>query len=230
MENVLKGLAKAIIRDGVVENEEIILLHQWLTSVDMPDTGPVRELRDLIDRICCDGVVTSKERIELLDFLKSCTKHIAPNEKGYDFEKYVLSRFDKRSYRLHEWRSDKYLRGWGGPPSNSSPDLELEHITSGRRFAIECKYRTGLSDGKFVWATPRKHENYVRYQQRNHIQVFVAFGLGGKPRSPALFAVIPLADIKYPGLFPSILERYKRSDDRLSLHEMEHPTRGSCLS
>ena len=229
MEKILKGLATAITDDEVVENSEIVMLHRWLTSIELPESGPVRELRELIDAVCADGIVTSKERSALLQFLKSLARHMPASDKGYEFEKYVLSRFDKHDYRIHEWRSDKFLRGWGGPPSNSSPDIELEHIQTGRRFAIECKYRTGLSNGKFMWATPRKRDNYIRYQQHNHTQVFVAFGLGGQPRDPAFFAVMPLIEIKYPGLFLRTLEPYRRNTNRLTLAEIEHPTRGSCV-
>jgi len=229
MDDELKGLAKAIIEDNVVEDNEIIMLLKWLATVDIPDSGPVRELRTLIDRICADEIVTSKERRELLSFLRIVARHTSSSEKGYEFEKYVLSQFSKHEYRLHEWRSDKYLRGWGGPPSNSNPDLELEHIQSGERLAVECKYRTHLSDKKFVWATPHKHKKYISFQQTTHIPVYVAFGLGGKPMAPAFFAVMPLVDIQYPGLYIDVMAPYRRNGEGLRLDEIKHPTIGSTL-
>ncbi len=224
MENMLKGLATAIIDDGVVDNEEIKLLHRWLISIDIPTAGPTQELRSMIDRVCADGKVTSAERRELLAFLKMIARHIPSSEKGYEFEKYVLSQFNKDQYRLHEWRGDKYLRGWGGPPSNSSPDLELEDKKSGERFAIECKYRTHLSDKKFMWTTPIKHRKYIAYQQKTHIPVYVAFGLSGEPMAPAFFAVMPLVAIQYPGLYIDVMAPYRRDGEGLTLDEIKHPT------
>ena len=142
----------------------------------------------------------------------------------YEFEKYVLSQFNKDEYRLHEWRGDKYLRGWGGPPTNSSPDLELEHTKSGERFAVECKNRTHLSDKKFMWATPIKHRKYIAYQQKTHIPVYVAFGLGGEPMAPAFFAVMPLVAIQYPDLYIGRIAPYRRNGEGLRLDEIKHPT------
>ena len=227
MENMLKGLATAIINDGDVDNDEIILLHRWLNSINIPSTGPAHDLRVLIDRVCADGEVTSAERRELLAFLKMVARHIPSSEKGYEFEKYVLSQFSKDEYRLQEWRGDKFLRGWGGPPSNSSPDLELEHIKSGDRFAIECKYRTYLNNKKFMWATPIKHRKYIAYQQKTHIPVYVAFGLGGEPTAPAFFAVMPLVAIQYPGLYIDVMAPYRRNGEGLTIDEIKHPTMGS---
>lgn len=223
MENMLKGLATAIIDDGVVDNEEIMMLHRWLNSIDVPTTGPAHELRALIDRVCADGKVTSAERRELLAFLRMIARHVPSSEKGYEFEKFVLSQFNKDEYRLHEWRGDKYLRGWGGPPSNSSPDLELEHSISGERFAVECKYRTHLSNKMFMWATPIKHRKYKAYQQKTHIPVYVAFGLGGVPAAPAFFTVMPLVAIQYPGLYIDIMAPYRRNGEGLALDEIKRP-------
>ena len=226
MENMLKGLATAIINDGVVDNDEIILLHRWLTSIDIPPTGPAHELRTLIDRVCADGIVTSSERRELLSFLKMIARHIPSSEKGYEFEKYVLSQFNKHDYDLLEWRGDKFLRNWGGPPSNSRPDLELIHKQTGERFAIECKYRTHLSEKKYVWATPIKHRKYASFQDSEKIDVFVAFGLGGQAAAPSLFAVMPLSAIKHPGLYIDIIEPYQRDGKGLRLEDIKHPTMG----
>ena len=226
MEAELKGLAKAIINDEVVENSEILLLHQWLSQTDIPRAGPLRDLRTLIDRVCADGTVTSAERAQLLSFLKAIARRMPPQEKGFVFEKYVLSRFNKYEYRLHEWRSDKYLRGWGWPTSNSRPDLELEHIQTGTRFAVECKYQTAKPSAFLVWTTPKKLDNYIRHQNEKPMPVFIAIGLGGEPSNPSAFYVAPLKCMKYPDVTIEYLKQFQRDDGRLTLDKIKHSTMG----
>ena len=68
----LQGIAAAVIYDGVVENDEIVMLYQWLTQYEQEATEwPLKQLKDLIEKICADEIVTSEERIEIFNFLKS---------------------------------------------------------------------------------------------------------------------------------------------------------------
>lgn len=224
-EIALTGIAKAVIHDGVVENNEIIMMHEWLQEIDLPVNGPLSELRKLIDTICSDGEVSSKERIVLLQFLRNMARHVPSAEKGYDFEKYVLSRFDKKMFRLRAWRGDKHLRGWGSPISNSYPDLELEEIATGHKFAIECKYRKNLQADKFVWATPKKMSIYNSFQSEKNMIVFVAFGIGGKPSMPHFTAVMPLNSIKYAELYKSKLAPFQVSEEFLTLDYLRNMAR-----
>ena len=47
-------------------------------------------------------------------------------QKGDDFEKFVVQRFDKKYFTLQEWRSDKYVDGVYAV-SNHFPDLEINY-------------------------------------------------------------------------------------------------------
>jgi NAD-dependent DNA ligase len=68
----LQGMAVVILYDGVVDNDEIIMLYKWLQSYEQESSEwPLSELRNLIEEICSDGIVTSKEREILFSFLKT---------------------------------------------------------------------------------------------------------------------------------------------------------------
>ncbi len=75
----LQGMAAAVIYDGVVDNDEIIMLYKWLTQYEEEcHEWPMRDLKRLIEDICEDGIVTSEERRQLFTFLK--TFATGPNE------------------------------------------------------------------------------------------------------------------------------------------------------
>lgn len=68
----LQGLAAAVIFDGVVDNDEIVMLYKWLDQYrEESNEWPLKELKQLIEDICSDGIVTSHEREVLFGFLKS---------------------------------------------------------------------------------------------------------------------------------------------------------------
>ena len=67
----LQGMAAAAIYDGVVDNDEIIMLYQWLDQYkEESNEWPMNELKKLIEDICADGIVTTEERMRLFKFLK----------------------------------------------------------------------------------------------------------------------------------------------------------------
>lgn len=68
----LHGLAAAIVFDGVVSDEEVAMLMNWLGENDGHiDSWPAAELRDLICEVIADGVVTPEERLLLFDLLST---------------------------------------------------------------------------------------------------------------------------------------------------------------
>ena len=68
----LQGMAAAVIYDGVVENDEIIMLYRWLDQYkEESNEWPLNELKKLIEDICADGIVTTEERMQLFRFLKN---------------------------------------------------------------------------------------------------------------------------------------------------------------
>ncbi len=202
-------MARSVAYGQTASNDEIIMLHQWLQRQEIPAAGPLRDLRNLIDAICADGVVTSAERKALLAFLKGIAGALSPAEKGEAFEKYVITRFDKKAYRLIEWRSDKYIDDWGGPVSSQWPDLVMEHTASGDRFAIECKFRSKTSGPELQWAEPRQLRNYRAYEEREKVPVYIAIGLGGEPHWPDSLFILRLDRMKSSKIPLRYLEQFR---------------------
>ncbi|HBA86332.1 MAG TPA: hypothetical protein DCZ95_19805 [Verrucomicrobia bacterium] len=207
-ESLWHGLATAIVNDGVVDNDEISLLYKMLCQYKDLKSGPLKDLKLLIERICSDSVVNSDERLELLQFLQAFIDTKTPSEKGTAFEMYVITCFDNKQFRLIEWRSDKYIPNWGGPVSCRWPDLVMEHISTGKRFAIECKFRSSPRAGKVEWARPEQINNYIQYEAREQIPVYVALGLGGAPNSPQALYVMRLRHMNEPIILMQDLDRF----------------------
>lgn len=128
---------------------------------------------------------------------------------GHDFEKFMLTRFDNQEYRLIEWRSDKYAKGWGGPESSRAPDLLMEHIESGDRFAIECKFRSRVSGNRLVWARSDQLACYQQYELSQNVPVYIAIGLGGKPSAPDSLFIVKLERMKFPDVMLNYLEQFR---------------------
>jgi hypothetical protein len=128
---------------------------------------------------------------------------------GRDFEKFVITRFDNREYRLIEWRSDKYIRGWGGPESSRAPDILMEHIPSGDRFAIECKFRSRAKGNRLQWARPDQLQSYKDYEATQRVPVYVAIGIGGNAESPEELFIMKLQRMKFPDVMLHYLEKFR---------------------
>ena len=128
---------------------------------------------------------------------------------GREFEQFVITRFNKSEYRLLDWRSDKYIRGWGGPSSSRAPDLLMEHIPTRNRFAIECKFRSHTKGTRLPWARPDQLQNYRDYEAREKVPVFIALGIGGEPRSPSSLFIMRLERMKYPDVMLHYLEQFR---------------------
>jgi hypothetical protein len=128
---------------------------------------------------------------------------------GRDFEKFVITRFDNREYRLIEWRSDKYIHGWGGPSSSRAPDLLMEHIPSGDQFAIECKYRSRVKGRRFDWARPDQLRSYQDYEAKQRVPVYVAIGIGGEANAPQSLFIVRLERMKFPDVMCHYLEKFR---------------------
>jgi hypothetical protein len=131
------------------------------------------------------------------------------HRKGRSFEEYVITRFNNEEYRLIEWRSDKFIPGWGGPISSQWPDFVMEHIQSGERFAIECKYRSRVNGNRLMWAEPDQLENYRKYQAREKVPVYIAIGLAGEADAPESLFIVKLDRMKYPDVLMHYLEAFR---------------------
>jgi len=145
---------------------------------------------------------------------------------GKAFEDYIQTLIFKnnkeRDYFALEYRTPDYYDAKSGiyAESNLEPDFRIRYNPTGDVFAVECKYRSDLSQnkqGKYVlsWSNPTQLRRYQKYQQERKIPIYVVIGLGGDPNNPEKVYCIPLSEIKYPQIYPSVLKRYEHQPNEL---------------
>jgi hypothetical protein len=132
--------------------------------------------------------------------------------EGLLFEEYIKDLFSQDIFKLKRWRKsfkvpeDTYIRDMSGP------DLELTFKgSSGKPFAVECKYRTRFYDGMLGWASESQIKKYLDFQQQRAITVLIAVGVGGAPSHPNKLFITPLDHISmYTHVFESHLIKFER--------------------
>jgi hypothetical protein len=155
--------------------------------------APLREMQTVI----IDKNVVEKVKIAVLDEIKGSISEVSSEKKkGDDFENYIVTLFNPKAQRflLKEWRSDKIADNGIYALSSHNPDLEFQFIDGSRSysFAVECKWRSKFQHREIDWAKPYQIQNYISYQEKNNIPVFIAIGVGGKPSEPEQLFVAPL--------------------------------------
>ena len=142
-------------------------------------------------------------------------------QKGQDFETYVVHKFSKKYYTLKEWRSDKYSNGRYAE-ANTYPDMELTlHLgKNDYTFAVECKWRSGFhNNGTLIWADEAQIARYRKFADEHLMPVFVILGVGGQPSYPAQIYCVPLKALKYTDVKKEYLEKFKHDMSRDFFYE-----------
>lgn len=114
-------------------------------------------------------------------------KQLSSQEKGYEFEKFVASHFDKGVFSA-QWRNENQSPNGLMGETNIHPDLQLKYWEDNTlvQFAIECKWRKELfrtRDG-IEWAKDYQVSRYRQFSNETHIPVLIAYGVGGTPSNP----------------------------------------------
>jgi hypothetical protein len=115
--------------------------------------------------------------------------------KGAQFENFVCSLFKPESWVVEDRTKDWSHKLSRPVESDQNPDLILRNKKTDKRVAIECKFRTRVwSDGGvtgIVW--PKEYaDRYKKFAEEKKIPVYIAFGLGGNPKSPNELFLVPL--------------------------------------
>jgi hypothetical protein len=134
-------------------------------------------------------------------------------KKGLEFTKAVIAKFDKKYFKLKEWRSDKF-DGGVYPEANMYPDLEFEFNLRDTKslFAIECKWRKNYYKNGIEWAKDYQLKNYKKFKTDKNIPVFVAIGVGGTPEKPSEVYIVPLSAIENTFITQTELKNYQKAD------------------
>lgn len=136
-------------------------------------------------------------------------------KKGLEFEKWVISKFPQKYYKLIDWKGDKIVDG-RYPESSRYPDLEFElQLSNGalkEKFSVECKWRQSFRDDKINWASQEKIAIYNTYAKDRDQAVFLVLGVGGSPDAPDCVYVIPLEQAQQSDLCEKDIERFRRKE------------------
>ena len=122
--------------------------------------------------------------------------------KGFEFEKYAISLFNEENWVIERVSSDVSEAVGRYVHSDSWPDLTIKNRLTGRRFSIECKYRSNFCthrDCKQIrWAEEHQIRNYNKFQNNENHLVYVIIGVGGAPSKPERLFLLPLNSLRQP--------------------------------
>lgn len=136
----LQGMCAAIVSDGRVDDAEISLIDSWMArSSEAAGMWPVSELRDILEEIRNDGVITAEERARLLSFLQTIAAD--PQSRAVPaetiFEAAPVIAFPGRNF-LFTGRLDFCTRkeAWGhvdalGGRATDSPSRRIDYLIVG---------------------------------------------------------------------------------------------------
>lgn len=132
-------------------------------------------------------------------------------QKGDDFERYVVDLFDEKPFSIVQWTTDMARKHTRFVESDCGPDLVLRYKPTNEIFCVECKFRSKLFKGKLQWSASRQLGRYRVFAKDNEVPFFVVIGLGGKARKPKRMFCIPLEEAKLPALSPELFEKFERN-------------------
>jgi hypothetical protein len=75
-------------------------------------------------------------------------------QKGDDFEKYVIDLFDEKYFSIMQWTTDMARKHTRFVESDCGPDLVLRHRLTNEIFCVECKFRSNLYKDQLHWSAP----------------------------------------------------------------------------
>ena len=76
-------------------------------------------------------------------------------QKGDDFERYVVDLFDEKNFSIVQWTTDMARKHTRFVESDCGPDLVLRHRRTNEIFCVECKFRSKLFKGKLQWSASK---------------------------------------------------------------------------
>ena len=136
--------------------------------------------------------------------------------KGISFERFIESKFSNDKWVLVNYTKDLHKKFKRFVESDSDPDIIFRNRLSNNTLAVECKYRSSYWNhtrfGLGIGWDKKQGERYLGYSKKNNIQVYVAIGIGGNPKSPSDIFFVPIETIQkqYNRFIPKkVLEQYR---------------------
>lgn len=117
-------------------------------------------------------------------------------EVGDDFEDFVVNLLADYRLSLIDRTQDAMSSAGVVAESCKNPDLHVKqkHKNSEIDYYIECKYRSNWYNNA-IHFEDWQIERYKKFQRNNHRKVIIALGVGGTPKNPEIFRLVPLDSI-----------------------------------
>lgn len=208
--NELEKIIDMAIADGVLTNNERNLIKDFANSRGLNYTVIIH---DIEKRIAKSGSIAETEIIDI------------NRKQGYDFEKFVVGKFNNRFIKVKEWAGDKYVNGTYAE-TTQHPDLLLELDLKNKKsqFAVECKWRSRLYNKGVEFASPEQFKRYQVFEDTKEVPVFIAIGIGGSGANPEELFVIPLSKIKSNFISINQLKKYTKKMDTDFFYDSQKQT------
>lgn len=139
--------------------------------------------------------------------LKKADTFDVNKEKGTEFEDFMIQLLGREKGVQLVSRNSDYHKNGVSASENMEPDLKFK--SNNVPFAIECKWRKSFFNEEIFFAKNYQIRNYNKYQIDRKQEVFVAFGVGGKPNSPEKVFLLPLAKLAEEYIGESEIKKYQ---------------------
>ncbi len=178
----LDEIIEIAIVDGVLTKNERNVIKRLSVEKNLDYDSIIKETENQISNQKTDTAET-----ELIDFNK---------KNGYDFEKFIVQKFDKKYFNIKEWAGDKYVKGVYAK-TTPQPDILFELKVKGQmlEFSVECKWRSNYYRKGIEFAGAEQFKRYQDFEKKRNIPVFIAIGVGGTGKNPEQLFIVPLKSI-----------------------------------
>ena len=116
--------------------------------------------------------------------------------KGVRFEIYASRLFPASNWVIADRTKDTSKKFGRLVESDMHPDFVFRYIVTGKKLAVECKFRSYFILGKYgdkgIWWKKEQGERYKKYGEVANVPVYVLLGLGGTPSNPNRVFLCPL--------------------------------------
>lgn len=119
-----------------------------------------------------------------------------PKEIGNDFEGYIADMLKANSIVLKEWNQGTTSPEGAYAENELNPDFRViqKSDRGSLEYWVECKYRTRLQREGFR-LDDYQLKRYESIQRGSKRKIIIALGVGGSPKAPTNFYLIPLDTI-----------------------------------
>jgi hypothetical protein len=195
--NELEEIIEMAIADGVLTNNERNVIKRLTEDKGLDYDSIIKDAENQIS-----SLKTDKAETEIIDINK---------KNGFDFEKYIMQKFNRKYYKVKDWAGDKFVDGVYAE-TTPQPDILLEFRLKDQtvEFSVECKWRSKYYKKGIEFASIEQFKRYQDFEKDRNIPVFIAIGVGGTGANPENLYILPLKNIESNFISSDKLKEYEK--------------------